>query len=158
MSLLFRGRTHCVLCGNVIGANDIALGFPHLFLNRRMPTAILNDAVVHESCLSEQEYASIALNALTEFEVHRKRPRRCDICGQLINQPASYIGLGRLVDDASEPLHEFNWFQAHKVCLQSWSRREELITALLKASRSLDWEGDALERLVNEIQSAPKEQ
>jgi hypothetical protein len=49
MALLFRGKSVCRLCGNVIGTGDKVVAFPP-FLESSHPLARYSDAAFHRHC------------------------------------------------------------------------------------------------------------
>jgi hypothetical protein len=73
------------------------------------------------------------------------------VCGLVIGDPDDYFALGPISDDPGEPLSRFDWFQAHLHCLRDWDGTPGLVTALEDTSHSAEWEGDVLERLLDQI-------
>ena len=127
------------------------LGFPALFYNQRDPASILNDAVVHQACLRQKDYGGRALAQLDDANAHRTLPKLCDICGRSIDLPEDYFATGPIGEEVGSPLSDFSWLQMHHACLRSWDRRAEFESAVSLVSRSPEWEGDVLERLLAEV-------
>lgn len=154
MAIVILGKTTCALCGRLLLKGEDVIAFPPIFYNRRDSHWVLNDAGVHRSCLVEHGLADGALKKLQEDHEHRGRPKICVVCGQPITDPDDYFSTGPLGDWPGDPLQEFSWIQAHLSHLPEWKRTPDLIRALDEASRSGDWEGDVLPRMLARIRSA----
>jgi hypothetical protein len=114
----------------------------------------LNDGVVHEVCLKQQEYAERALARLRDVENHSERPKRCDVCGPEISALDDYFATGPLGQRQDDPLSQYDWLEVQKHCLAEWRSLDDMIAVVTRASRSPEWEGDVLERMLSEIAEA----
>jgi hypothetical protein len=132
---------------------DDVVSFPPLFYNQRDPAWVLNDAGVHRACLVEHGLAHRALQKLQDFADHRGRPKVCVVCGQSITDPDDYFSTGPLSDGPDDPLQAVSWIEAHLSDLPRWEGTPELVRVLEESSRSSEWEGDVLERLVARVRS-----
>jgi DNA-directed RNA polymerase subunit N (RpoN/RPB10) len=154
MAIVILGKTRCALCGDLLLEGEDVVSFPPLFCNQRDPAWVLNDAGVHRSCLVEQDLSDRALGKLREFDEHRDRPKTCAVCGRPITDPDDYFSTGPLGDGPRDPLQAFSWIEAHLSHLPRWERTPELIRVLEETSRSPEWEGEVLERLLAMVRSA----
>ena len=150
MGVVILGRTRCPLCGQVLEPGQDVIGFPPLFDNRREAISVLSDAAVHRPCLLRSPFAERALTVLADERDHRGRPWRCAICGLDIVRSEDFFGLGPEAQ-YGEPLARYDWFQAHRACLRTWSGTADLLAALEQVSKSDGWEGTSLDRLIAQI-------
>ena len=157
MAIVILGRSRCVLCGRLLLEGEDLVSFPPLFYNQRDPAWVLNDAGVHRSCLVEHGLADRALTKLREVEEHRRLPKVCVVCGHSISSPDDYFSTGPLGDGPDDPLQAISWIQAHLSHLPGWERTPELIEVLEETSRSAEWEGDVLERLLARLRSVEEQ-
>ena len=151
MAIYLPGKTRCPLCSQPALREESLLGFPPILANQLDPAFIVNDAVVHRSCLSERPYGQHALAKLESYQRHQGQPRTCQVCSLMITDPDDYFALGPISDTPDQPLARFDWFQAHLRCLRDWDGTPELVRTIETVSGSAEWEGDALERLLEQI-------
>lgn len=154
MAVYIPGKTQCPLCGQLALEGDLLVSFPPVFANQSDPAFAVNDAVVHRRCLAERSYGQRALTKLETYRWHQGRPRVCRVCGLAIGDPDDYFTLGPVCDDPDGPLARFSWLQAHLHCLRDWDETPDLVSAIEAVSRSAAWEGDSLERLLEQISRA----
>lgn len=154
MAVYIPGKTRCPLCGQPALGEEFLVNFPSIFANQLDPASAVNDAVVHRRCLAERPYGQRALAKLESYQQHQGRPKVCQVCGLAIADPDDYFALGPISDYPDEPLARFDWFQAHLHCLRDWDGTPGLVRAIEAVSRSAEWEGDVLERLLEQIRRA----
>lgn len=151
MAVYLPGKTRCPLCGQLSLPEERLVIFPPIFANQRDPAIAVNDAVVHSHCLAEHPYGQRALGKLESYQQHQGMPRACQVCGLVVTDPDDYFTLGPISDFPDEPLARFDWFQAHSHCLRDWDGTAGLVSAIEAVSRSAEWEGDVLERVLEQI-------
>ncbi len=153
MAILIAGRTECPLCSAVLHADDDAVAFPPIFLNRLDSTFEVSDAAVHRDCLLTRPYAQRALAKLEDYLRRTDRAKVCAICARPLDDPADYFALGPLSDRPDEPIARYDWFESHLHCLPAWAGRVDLLGALRETERSGKWGGDVLDRLIRRIET-----
>lgn len=156
MPVVTLGRTKCVLCGELLLNGEDIVALPPMFYNERDPAWVLNDAGVHRSCLAESGLSDRVMTKLRQVEEQRRRPKICVACGDVIVDPNDYFSTGPLGDGPGDPLEEFSWIEAHVSHLAEWEGTPDLVRTLEMVSRSAEWEGDILERLLERIDFAQK--
>jgi hypothetical protein len=67
VALLIRGKSVCRLCGEVLAEGQEAVLFPSGLFSRSDPAFDVNDAAVHDACLSRAPYGATARERLRDF-------------------------------------------------------------------------------------------
>lgn len=144
----------CALSGRSIESIDDAVLFPPFILNEADPLFVFSDAVIHRDVFHTHHLANAAQTRLNEaFKGAALSNRVCKVCGQPTVDPIDYIGFGHLIEDQTHALYRYNYAHFHKSCLARWSETHGLITILESFCRSGFWQGNALERLLNDLRS-----
>lgn len=60
MALIVRGMSVCKFCGRTIQNGEQVELFPPNLFDPDRPESVLNDAGVHQACLSDQQFAETA--------------------------------------------------------------------------------------------------
>ncbi len=76
---------------------------------------------------------------------------RCSICNELLTDPADHMGVGRITDDHSDPLHAHNHAHFHRTCLAVWPRLSGLIEDLERLNAEARGEDDKIYRTVMDL-------
>ena len=53
MALIFRGKTKCALCDNVLTVDDAIVATSHFIADRQHPLWRFSDAAIHKTCFLE---------------------------------------------------------------------------------------------------------
>jgi hypothetical protein len=123
--------------------------------NEADPLLKFSDGVFHEECFRRDPLANAAQQRWREFtEQNKPAQRRCYVCQQSITNPDDYFPLGHLTDDASHPLHRFNYAHFHRACLNGWSELPLVSAFATKQLESGAWKGKGMQGLVNALKAA----
>jgi hypothetical protein len=153
--VLFMAGMPCAICHEPIGAEESKVGFSPFVGNEADPLFRFNDSVVHSECLrrdplgleaQERHAFALAQNAYAS--------RVCLICGQHINNPNEYFGLGFLTNDSSDELHCLNFKHFHSACLPLWDDLERVHALAADRLRTGKWRGRAMQRLEETLRKA----
>jgi hypothetical protein len=152
MAILLRGKTVCPLCGKTIVAGEGSVAFPAFVDNGLDPLQFFSDSAFHTACFLDNPLSNEVKARYAELKA-KSPPSNidCRICGRKISSPDEYVGLGHLTDDTSEPIHELNYAQFHRACLDT-SPQLRRICSLIKGFRdSGKWKGPKLSQLLAEF-------
>lgn len=154
MALLVRGRTRCVVCGEVINETDDVVSLPAFVRDRTSELFPFSDGIVHAKCLEADPLAQRAAD-LAQATVERLGPgsRSCEVCGEEVRDPDDYVTLGFLTDDAASSAAFLNWLQFHRSHLHMWERLHEAIDALERLTADEGWCEDDTAPLAQELRS-----
>jgi hypothetical protein len=157
MSILLRGKTRCPICGNVIEEEDEAVLFPHIILNEKDPLYALSDAACHSTCVNRDALGQAMLAAVDEY-YKRTGPgkRGCAVCGSQILDPDDYLLIAYLANPLTDPLGKFNYTNLHKSHIQDWKQADEFLTLAKAAIDADQWQGDAMLKIIREIEASVK--
>lgn len=145
----------CPLCGQPLEKGDELVTFPPFVANELDPLRIFSDGAFHSHCFHASPLSAAAL-ARSEEAIERGRPqnRLCVVCGKKIVNPDDFFVTGHLVEDKSDPLYRYNYTQAHRSCLPSWTEAHRLYDLLTQLQESGQWQGRTLEWLITDLGSA----
>lgn len=125
MAIIFRGKSQCPICNEIMNESDEIVLFPPFIQNVNDPFYIFNDAGIHESCLLKSKLGKQALE-YREIMFEKIKPinRICDIGGNLITKPDDYLFINLLTSNPSEGLSKFNFMTIDKNNLPKWKNRQ----------------------------------
>lgn len=156
MAILLVGKTRCPICGNLIKEGEEAVLFPHFVLNEKDPLYALSDASCHRACVNADALGQAMLAAADEYHKRTGSGRRaCAVCGNQILDPDDYLLIAYLADASTDPLGKFNYTHLHKSHIGDWKQADEFLALAKAAIHSDRWRGDALSKLIQEIEAAP---
>jgi len=116
--------------------------------NELDPLRIFSDGSFHEACFWQHPLAKIARARYDELR-EKSQGHICSVCGNAIDKPDDYVGLGHLTDDANEPLHALNYAQYHLSCLATSPVRPRICALLAEFRNSGKWKGPGLEHFLS---------
>ncbi len=146
------GSSKCRLCGRIVERGQPAIAFPAFVVNDADGLAAFNDALMHHACFETHPLAPVALAAYEDY-CKRSVPeaRRCEVCGQLINDPDQFLGLGLLAADQTNPLFEYNYLHFHRRCIGVWPKRATLLHLLMQMKSLGKWCGRGAEWMLSQV-------
>ncbi len=154
MAILSVGQISCAVCGDAIERGDEAVLFPHFVLNEKDPLYKLSDASCHAACVSTDARGQAMLRAA---EAHDRNTgpgkRACAVCSSEILDPDDYFGIVYLGDPSTEPLGAFNYTHLHMSHIRDWKQADAFLALAKAAVDSGRWEGDALGKLVQDVEA-----
>lgn len=139
---LFVPGTPCRLCGREMLRGDEVVTFAPFVANKKNPLFIFSDGAVHKSCFERHPLAERARCCHGEaLAMLAPDKRLCIVCGERIRKPEEYFTIGFLTDDPASPLFQYNYLQAHRAHLASWSGYTELRRLVEQFQSSGEWDG-----------------
>lgn len=154
MALIIRGQSRCLLCGQILEADDELLSFPAFIVNDRDRLAKFNDAAIHGRCLltcvdaqEAQRWANIFL------DISRPAWRQCQACGEVIEDWRDHLGLGLITSDSKSPLKGLNFVQLHRSHVHEWPAAERTLRLLKDARLRHVVGGRGIDQLIDELSS-----
>jgi hypothetical protein len=154
MAILLLGKTSCAICGNVIDRGDEAVLFPHVVLNEKDPLFGLSDASCHEVCVIADARGQAMLAAADAcFTNTGPGKRACAACGSEILDPDDYFLIAYLGDPSTDPLGRFNYTHLHTSHIRDWKQADEFLALARAAVEGGRWQGDALPKLMRDIEA-----
>ena len=155
MAIIIRGKTKCQFCGAVIEDGEEVRSFPHFVSNELDPLSVFNDGAFHEMCFHNNALAEKAEKRYKEI-LQRNGPghRDCVVCTKQITNPDDYFSLGHLTDNPADPLHDYNYTQAHLSCLRHWADLRKVYALVKDLHLSESWGGQALKSILLELETA----
>jgi hypothetical protein len=155
MAILLVGKTTCSICGNVIIAGEPTVGFPHFILNERDPLFALSDSSCHSACVNASPLGSAMLAATDElYKSTGPGKRACAVCSDQVLDPDDYMLIGYLGAPSAGPLAKFSYTHLHKSHIAGWKRASEFLALARAAVSSDEWQGDALSKVIQEIEAS----
>jgi len=152
MALLFRGKTQCSLCNNIIQPEDDVVAFSAFVSNVRDPLMIFYDAAFHAACFHRHPLAQRALQRVHEQQ--QRYDKICVVCQQSIVHYSEYVTFGHLTDDTRHPLYPYNYLQFHRVHLPAFPDLRHIHTLLGELQSSGVWEGPGLLAIMEDIKDS----
>jgi hypothetical protein len=154
MAIIIYGMK-CPLCDNSLEEGDEIVAFSPFVANELDPLFIFSDGAFHAKCFRLHPLSGRAQEryeeSLTQLSPNN---RYCVVCKREIKTPEDYFVIGKLVEDNSDPLHHFNYTQAHRSCLTKWAELPYVYELLEDLKQSGAWRGKYLDRLLIELRSA----
>jgi hypothetical protein len=147
MAILVRGMK-CQLCGCPMLNEHSVVTFSPFVANEADPLFFFSDGAFHSECFHKHPLADKAeIRHREVLESRKPINRRCLICGNLITEPNDYLPFGHLTDDATHPLHRFNYSHVHRSCLPRWSELSLVYELAAKELASGAWKGKGMQWL-----------
>jgi hypothetical protein len=154
MAISLAGKTSCAICGSAIERGDEAVLFPQVILNEKDPLHALSDASCHAACASADPRGQAMLAAADAHSTNTGPGKRaCAACGGEIVDPDDYLLIAWLADPSTDPLGRFNYTHLHASHIRDWKQAEEFLVLAKAAVEEGRWQGDALPKLVREIEA-----
>jgi hypothetical protein len=79
--------------------------------------------------------------------------RACAVCGDQILDPNDYVLIGYLGAPSVGPLAKFSYTHLHKSHIPRWKPANEFLTFAKAVVSSDEWQGDALSKIIQEIEA-----
>jgi hypothetical protein len=157
MAIVIRGKSKCVLCGNLLRDGDEVVSFSPFVSNELDPLWKFSDAGFHVNCFHQDALSEKAQQRYEELRNHVGLGNRtCVVCKTEITDPDDYFAVGHLTDDREHPLYRYNYVQAHRSCLPQWSELSQLSGLIEDVQKSGAWRGQALKTLLRELKEAAR--
>jgi hypothetical protein len=122
MAIIIEGVTKRKLCGNLLLKNRDTTALPPLTISELDPLWFFNDAACHTECFQRHPLASRVLAREQTIQEHAVPSLQiCDVCGERIDDPDEYIGIGPLTDGEEGALYADCFKRFHRPCLPRWS-------------------------------------
>lgn len=147
MALLFRGKTRCGICGQVIQLNEPVSAFPSIIGNELDPLYIFHDASFHTACFETHPLSPEMLNRC-ELLAKASSDRVCMVCERQVESPDDFLSTGHFGGLDSG---EFTYKKFHRSCLKSWKELDNFRCFLLALQSSGKWKGPGIAWLLKTL-------
>jgi hypothetical protein len=151
-------KLKCKICGKDVSI-DLGIVFAGVYeYNDNQPLSMFNDSIVHSDCLkshSLKDKLYLRINILDELS--KKNVTDYITGGNLeienIGHPDNLIRFIYFTDDESDFLYKYNCVFINKQNLNDWKELPEVIRSLNELNNSSQWGGNAIQSLLNQLQS-----
>lgn len=145
----------CPLCGKPLEEWQQIVAFSPFVNNERDPLWVFSDGAFHAQCFLNHPLAEKAQARQKEI-LERLGPgnRFCVVCGREITDPDDYFTVGHLTEDENHPLYRYNYTQAHRSHLNTWSEMSYVYELIEDLKHTQTWRNAALDRLLVELRES----
>ncbi|HEY3227003.1 MAG TPA: hypothetical protein VGK61_08430 [Planctomycetota bacterium] len=153
MAILFRGKTQCGLCREIIGNEHSVVCFGPFVGNELDPLLKFSDACFHEKCFQADP---LARRVQARWDAHTAafKKRSCLQCGKVPDSPDNYLIFDYFSDDEKEPAFRLNLLQFHESCLRNWAGLRGAHEILADFKQSGRWKGPSIDYMLEVLQRA----